>query len=274
MNKSFSMLGWAFNEEQNIGPYIERAETFLRSITDDFELILIEDCSTDRTLEMALAYQATRPWLRIYQNDRNRNCGYNARRAVSLATKDYLFWQTVDWAYDISLLPKVLHYLDHFDVLQGVRMNTVSLNGLNMRSDNRFKAVVSLVNYLLVRTLFRLPLHDFQNVTLYPTKLIQSVELVSDSAFINPECLLKTWWKGTRFKEFPVPFCKRQAGEAKGTKPKMIWNAIKDIVGYWWSWVVLGRRQDRGRGSVSYWLAEDEQALREHEKAATMRRAA
>jgi hypothetical protein len=117
-------------------------------------------------------------------------------------------------------------------------------------------------------------LHDFQNVTLYPTKLIQSVELVSDSAFINPECLLKTWWKGTRFKEFPVPFCKRQAGEAKGTKPKMIWNAIKDIVGYWWSWVVLGRRQDRGRGSVSYWLAEDEQALREHEKAATMRRAA
>jgi glycosyltransferase involved in cell wall biosynthesis len=263
---SFSMLGWAYNEEENVAAYIERAEAFLSALTDDFELILIEDCSTDRTMQIALQHQKTRPWLRIYQHDRNRNCGFNARRAVSLATKEYLFWQTVDWSYDISLLPQVLPYLEEFDVLQGARFNTFSWRGLGTRSDNRIKALVSMINYLLVRVLFRLPIHDYQNVTLYPTKLIQSVELVSDSAFINPECLLKTWWKGTRVKEFRVGFCKRERGEAKGTKPKMIWNAIKDIVGYWWNWIVRGQRQDRGQGQVSYWTAEDEAALRAAER--------
>jgi hypothetical protein len=53
---------------------------------------------------------------------------------------------------------------------------------------------VSVVNYLLVRTLFRLPVHDFQNVTVYPSRLVQSFTLESDSAFTNPECLLKAWW--------------------------------------------------------------------------------
>jgi glycosyltransferase involved in cell wall biosynthesis len=266
---SFSMLGWAYNEEENVASYIERAEVALRALTDDFELILIDDCSTDQTLPIALQYQKTRPWLRIYQNDINRNCGFNARRAVSLATKEYMFWQTVDWAYDISLLPKVLPYLCEYDVLQGTRLTTFTWRGLADRSDNRVKAMVSLINYLLVRVLFRLPIHDYQNVTVYPTKLIQSVELVSNSAFINPECLLKTWWKGTRFKEFPVLFCKRQHGEAKGTTPKMILRAIKDITAYWWNWVVRGQRADHGRGQVTYWTAEDEQRLCEAEAAST-----
>jgi glycosyltransferase involved in cell wall biosynthesis len=260
---SLSMLGWAYNEEDNIAGYIDRAEQFLRSVTDDFELVLIDDGSTDRTLAIAREHQRTRLWLRVYANGRNRGSGHNTKRAISLASKDFLFWQTVDWAYDITRIAGNLGYLRSFDVLQGVRLNTLSWRGLRTRSDNKRKAVISLVNYLLVRALFRLPLHDYQNVTVYPTKLIQSVSLESESAFTNPECLLKTWWKGARIKEIPVPFCKRQRGEAKGTRFKVVVRSVGDVLGWWWRWIVLGRRPDRGRGQVSYWSESDDLGGRE-----------
>lgn len=248
---SLSMLGWALNEEESIGAYIDRAGAFLAALTDDYELILIDDGSRDGTWAIAQEYRRTRPWLKPYQNQRNRGSGYNTKRAVSLATKDYLFWQTVDWAYDIRYLAKALPKLKDVDALQGVRSNALTVDGMiDRRSDTAYKGLVSLVNYWLIRLLFRLPISDYQNVTVYPRQLIQSVLLESESSFTNPECLLKTWWRGTRFQEVPVPFVKRQKGVGTGTKPRAVLAAIADIL-YWWSqWLLLNRRVDRRRGSV------------------------
>ncbi len=247
-----SMLGWALNEAENITEYIERAEKFLASLTDDFELVVIDDGSTDRTAAIVEEHQASRPWLRLHRNGRNRGSGYNTKVAISLARKDYLFWQMVDWSYDLSHLAESLPHLGtDCDVLQGVRQGTVSLRGLlSHRSDSAYKGLVSISNYLLVRLLFRLPVHDYQNVTVYPRELIQSVSLESESAFTNPECLLKVWWKGATIREFPVAFLKRQRGVAKGTRPAVVLRSIADILRWWWRWMVLGRRPDRGRGRV------------------------
>jgi len=248
---SLSMLGWALNEEESIGAYIDRAGAFLAALTDDYELILIDDGSTDRTWEIAAEYQRTRPWLKPCKNEQNRGSGYNTKRAISLATKDYLFWQTVDWAYDIRYLARALSDLHSVDVLQGVRVDTTSARGMvDHRSDTPYKGLVSVVNYRLIRTLFRLPLGDYQNVTVYPRQLIQSVTLEAESAFTNPECLLKTWWRGATFKEIPVPFVKRQRGRGTGTRPRAILAAIADILYWWTQWIVLGRRADRARGRV------------------------
>jgi glycosyltransferase involved in cell wall biosynthesis len=250
---SLSMLGWALNEAENIAEYIERAEKLLASLTDDFELIVIDDGSTDGTSAIIEEYQATRPWLRLHRNGRNRGSGYNTKIAISLARKDYLFWQMVDWSYDLSRLGEYLPCLGKdCDVLQGVRQGTVSLAGLvQRRSDTAYKGLVSIANYLLVRLLFRLPVHDYQNVSVYPTVLIQSIILESESAFTNPECLLKTWWKGVTIREFPVAFIKRQRGVAKGTRPLVVLRSVLDILGWWWRWIVLGRRPDKGRGRVT-----------------------
>jgi glycosyltransferase involved in cell wall biosynthesis len=253
------MLGWALNEEENIAAYIERAQVFLESFCSDYELILLDDGSTDRTLEIAQDYQKTRPWLRVYANEGNRGPGYNTKRAISLAQKDYLFWQTVDWAYDIAQLPQHLHLLEHYDILQGVRVHEdLGRRILRRRSDNSYKALVSIVNYTLIRLLFNIPLNDFQNVTLYPTKLIQSVKLESESSFTNPECLLKTWWQGASIKEIPVPFIKRTKGVAKGTRLRSVIRSIVDIFHWWLIWVVLRRREFKGTGPITPWNQDRE----------------
>jgi hypothetical protein len=105
---SLSMLGWALNEEDSVGDYIDRAGALLSALTDDYELVFVDDGSTDRTWAIATEYQRTRPWLKAHRNDRNRGSGYNTKRAIALASKDYLFWQTVDWAYDIRQLVRAL----------------------------------------------------------------------------------------------------------------------------------------------------------------------
>lgn len=159
----------------------------------------------------------------MFRNDRNRGSGFNAKRAILIACKDYLFWQTVDWLYDIEALKKVLPLLQSCDVLQGVRYETLSFRGvIDRRSDTFYKGVVSIANYLLIRVLFRLPFGHFQNVTVYPRRLIQSITLETDRSFTDPECLLKTWWKGATFRQFHVKFLKRQYGRDSGSTPKAI----------------------------------------------------
>jgi glycosyltransferase involved in cell wall biosynthesis len=251
IGRSLSMLGWALNEEDSIGGYIERAEVLLRSLTDDFELIVIDDGSTDRTLAIAKEYQQTRPWLRVYRNEQNQGPGFSCKRAISLVTKDLLFWQTVDWAYDVDALADQMWRIAEFDVLQGVRPRVSFMQALRGRSDNRRKALISLTNYYLIRVLFRLPISDYQNVTVYPRTLLHSVRLEANSSFTNAECLLKTFWLGARFKEVRVAFIKRSRGVATGTRPRELFRALRDITRWWVQWILLGRRTFTRRGTVT-----------------------
>jgi hypothetical protein len=52
------------------------------------------------------------------------------------------------------------------------------------------------------------------------------------------------------FKQVPVPFVKRRQGYGKGTRPRVAFAAISDIVFWWCQWVVIDRRTERGRGRV------------------------
>jgi glycosyltransferase involved in cell wall biosynthesis len=248
---TLSMLGWALNEEDNLADYVARAEVFLRSVSDDFELILIDDGSRDRTWAMACDLQASRGWLRPIKNERNRGPGYCYRRAIGLASKDYFMAQTVDWAYDIDAFRPFFNELARYDVLQGVRPGEFSFGTLRRRSDNLLKGIVSLTNYALIRVLFQLPFGDFQNVTVCPRTLGQALELESDGSFTNPEVMIKLYWGGASFLQVPVLFQKRDRGRGTGTRAGIIVKSIGEILGSWCRWIVLGQYPNRKRGVVA-----------------------
>src|SRR5262249_32274881 len=120
-DRSVSLLAWAFNEEAIVGSFLERAVTSLENAVDDWEIVFVDDCSTDRTPDILRAFAAREPRLRIICHERNMNVGISCRTAVSHAKKEFLFWQTVDWSYDISKLRVFLELLKYFDAVQGVR---------------------------------------------------------------------------------------------------------------------------------------------------------
>jgi glycosyltransferase involved in cell wall biosynthesis len=244
-DRSVSLLCWAYNEEDSIQGYLEKATRLMEASVKDYEIVLIDDGSADRTYEIAKAFQERNPGLKIFKNERNLNVGISSQRAIQRASKEFLFWQTIDWSYDISNLREYLEYLRTYDIVQGVRTKH-----LTRRSDTIPKAIVSVINFMLIRLLFRIPLSDFQNVTFYPTRWIQSIKPEAKSSFANPEGLIKSYWKGMSIKEVPINFIPRAKGKAKGTRLRAIVNSVKDILRLWFKWVILGGRRQIKKGRI------------------------
>jgi Glycosyl transferase family 2 len=245
-DRSVSMLAWGYNEELLVGAFLERAVQLLDRTVDDWEIVFVDDCSTDGTSDILHAFAAREPRLKIIRHERNKNVGLACRTAVANASKDYLFWQTVDWSYDIYNLRIFLELLKHFDAVQGVRPVPIrllsyipvlrSIYRVRGRSDSFYKAIVSLGNYYVLRILFGVHFHDFQNVTFYPRTLAQSLPLVGRTSFVNPEILLKSYYRGTRFLEVPIRFLPRTRGTPKGARPVVVLRSILDTARNWLAW--------------------------------------
>lgn len=248
--KSVSFLCWAYNEELLIRDFLLRADQFMREIVENYEIIIVDDGSTDRTKEIIRSLQRELKSIRLLENPKNLDCGLSLAKAVKAAAKEYLFWQTVDWAYDISALRDYLELTRRYDIVTGARTLPFQIRHIARRSDNIPKALVSLVNYGLIRLLFGVPLSDFQNVTIYPTHLLQSVGHEATSSFANPEGLIKCYWKGARIVEVPISFLPRQLGRAKGTRIKALFASTRDILRLWFKWKVFGKVNCPGAGTI------------------------
>jgi glycosyltransferase involved in cell wall biosynthesis len=254
-DRSVSMVAWAYNEEVLIGCFLERALAALEESVDDYELVLVDDGSTDRTSEIAQAHARREPRLRVITNERNMNIGPSFKRALAAARKEFVFWQTVDWSYDLTHLRTFLELLKHFDVVVGVRPVPIrllsyipvlrSIYRVRSRSDNLRKAVVSLGNYYLIRILYKMGFEDFQNIHFYPTAVAQSFRLEGQSSFLAPELLARAMAKGCRFIEVPIHFIPRGGGQAKGTKLRSIIRSVWDIWRNWFRWGWRFRRSRR-----------------------------
>lgn len=266
-DKSVSLLCWAYNEEASIAGYLEKVCRLMDSAVQDYEIVLIDDGSTDKTYQIAKAFQQTNPRLKIFRNEKNLNVGASGRRAIQSATKEYLFWQTIDWSYDISNLRLFLEFLKTYDIVQGVRRKPVKvktkylkplmgllllfgIKHLTKRSDTLSKALVSVINYIVIRTLFLIPLSDFQNVTFYPTRWIQSINFESKGTFVSPEGLIKSYWHGMFIKEVPINFIPRSQGISKPARPKILLSSFTDIVRLWFKWVILGKKEFVKKGTI------------------------
>jgi hypothetical protein len=261
-SRGISLLAWAYNEELFVEGFLARATALLESVATDYEIVMVNDGSTDKTGQLADDWARRNHRIRVVHHARNLNVGLACRTAVASAQKEYLFWQTVDWSYDLTHLRTFLELLSYYDVVQGVRPVPIrllsyipvirSVYRVHSRSDNLFKAIVSLTNYYILRVLFGVPFDDFQNVTIYPTKLIQALPVKGRSSFINPEFLIRSYADGHRFIEVPIGFIKRSAGQAKGTRLRAILRSLGDITRNWLTWGLRLRlaRGGKARGRI------------------------
>ncbi len=258
--RSVSALCWAYNEEILIGPYLDRLHALMSRSVEAFEIVIVDDCSTDKTPEIIAERMKRYPEVRYFRNERNMNVGPSFKRAIRSATKEFLFWQTTDWSYDISLIRLHLEFLRRFDVVMGARrapvliadrfvamkpikgvMKLLSMKHLTRRSDTPWKALVSVINHLVIRALYDVQLSDYQNVAFFKTTLIQTIDWESSSAFVCHETLIKLYWRGARMTEVPISFSPRKAGVAKGVTFTSIGRAVSDILRCFVRWRLLGR---------------------------------
>ena len=230
---SLSLVVAVFNEEQLLEEFTLKALRDLAAVANDFEIVFVDDGSTDRSRAMEDELARKYPQIKLVKLAKNGGLGNAYAAGFKAATKEVVFNNTVDSFFDTAELPQLLPYLEKADVLSCYRTNT--------KSNNPYQKILTLGNYWLLRILFPVKLKAYQTLQFYRRDFYQAIDIESRSTFIAPEQLMKAIAMGKSVAEVPIVYHPRKKGEAKGGKPKFVLQTFRDILKFWFRWVVLRR---------------------------------
>ena len=196
----------AYNEEPNIDPMIDRCLEALPTISDDFEVIVVDDGSSDGTREAVRArLNDSYPALRLLVHDRNRGYGAAIRTGLQHARKDLIFYTDADRQFDVAELVYFLPMIEDLDLVIGFRV---------YRYDSAFRSVISWGNNRLVGLLFRIRVRDVDCAfKLMRAEVRDKLWLQTDDFFIDTEIVARARRWNFRIGEKGVRHFPRVAGE-------------------------------------------------------------
>lgn len=225
---SISLFLPAFNDERTIGTLVEAAIGLLDSLTSDYEVIVINDASTDSTGQVLDQLASTSPRVRIIHHPRNLGYGGALRTGFSTATKELIFYTDGDGQYDLTEISNLLPLMtDDVDVVNGYKIK---------RQDNFGREIAGALYGRFARLLFRIPIRDVDcDFRLIRRRALQRVTLASNSGAICVELVHKLCVTGSTFREVPVSHLPRLHGRSQFFKPARIAKTIFDVFRLWWS---------------------------------------
>ena len=176
-----------WNEEE----YIERALHAGRRACDgllrcgeivDYELIVVDDASTDATGEIADRIAAVDPCVRVVHHERNRKLGGAMKTGFAAATGDLILYTDADLPFDMAELPRAVRLLRDYDA------DIVSAYRFDRTGEGYLRSVYTFVYNLLIRTLFDVKARDINFAfKLCRARIFDHVELTSEGSFIDAE---------------------------------------------------------------------------------------
>ena len=218
---SLSVFYPCYNEEANVVRTTESALAALKTISADFEVIVVNDGSKDRTGELADELAAKYPQVRAVHNHPNLGYGGALQRGFNEATKEWVFYTDGDGQFDFGEIPKLLGLLDHCDIATGYRID---------RKEPVIRKMNAYCWGVLVRFLLKFKARDVDCAfKIYPRKLFEEIEMTSMGALIDAEILAKAAHLGYRIDEVGVYHYPRMAGEQTGANIKVILRAFKEL---------------------------------------------
>jgi dolichyl-phosphate beta-glucosyltransferase len=112
----------AYNEERGIGATLDRVGGWLESHGEPYEVVVVDNASSDRTAELVAGRAAGDPRIRLLRNDRNRGKGHSMRRGMLDANGELRLHCDADCAGSFTSLPRMLELIDGADVVTGSRL--------------------------------------------------------------------------------------------------------------------------------------------------------
>jgi len=217
----------AYNEEEAIEHAIKTSADFLSSITSDYEIVIVNDASSDRTGQIVDRYAQLNPNVKPIHNKNNLGSGRSLFIGLKRARYDFILTNFADLPFDIKELPAALALLEE----EGI--DFVVITRKNRKANSVYRKITSLVNYWLIRLLFNLKVSDFQFVQIYKKKVIEQIDVRSYGTFAAPEIIIKALDKGFKMKEYNTVFYPRISGSAKCGKPGVILQALLEMAMFW-----------------------------------------
>jgi glycosyltransferase involved in cell wall biosynthesis len=228
---SISAVFPAYNDGGTIASMVAASAIACRQITEDFEIIVVNDGSSDYTADMLEEMQAKYPELKVITHETNRGYGGALQSGFSAASKEWVFYTDGDSQYNP---------LELIDLAQAVYNGAELVNGYKLaRNDSFIRMVIGRAYHYLVKFLFSIRIRDVDcDFRLIPRHILQGIALKSVSGAICLELVKKIEDAGYVFAEIPVNHYSRKYGVSQFFVPWRILRTLKQIAGLYWMVVV------------------------------------
>ncbi len=235
---SITALFPAYNDAGTIPSMVIMAVKALADLTDDYEVVVVNDGSRDYTGEVLAELSTLYPQLRVITHARNRGYGAALRTGFSQASKEWIFYTDGDAQYDpheLKLLAEALARDSRADIANGYKI---------ARNDPLHRVIIGRLYHHFVKIVFGLPLRDTDcDFRLFRRSVFERVQLESDSGAIALEMVKKFHDAGLRFVEVPVHHYHRAYGRSQFFNFRRLIRTAAQLSQLWWKLVV--RREHR-----------------------------
>jgi dolichol-phosphate mannosyltransferase len=246
MKKRLSVFIPAFNEEGNIEATVLELRTALHVLPLEYEIIIVNDGSSDRTGEIAETMSRADPRVRVIHNPKNLGLAKTFRLGAQAARFEFVGWIPGDNGFPASSLEQWLTPVGEADLIQ------TYLSNMEVRYVGR--RVISRAYTRTMNALFRLDLKYYNGIQVYRRELIQNVQSSSDGFALQSEILVKLLTMGNTYIEVGLKMQERVQGESKAVKFKNIVDVIKTVIRLFFEVKLVHRSRYPSRGVRLSWV--------------------
>ena len=220
--RSVSVFFPAHNEEAAIAQTLEQAEKVLTRLGLDYEIIVVNDGSRDRTAEIVEGICRRHTRIRLVNHATNLGYGAAVWSGITSSAKDYIFFTDADLQFDLEELPRLLCHVPDYDVVIGYRIK---------RRDPFLRLVNAWGWNRLNRALFGLRVRDIDCAfKLFKRTVFDDMVVTSRGAMVSAEMLVRIFRQGFRVAEVGVTHYPRTTGSPTGAKPRVIARAFLELL--------------------------------------------
>ncbi|HMH53230.1 MAG TPA: glycosyltransferase family 2 protein [Candidatus Acidoferrum sp.] len=220
-----------YNDAGTIGSLVAAADTVATELTDDYEIIVVDDGSTDSSRELLGGLRRRFPRLRLVLHDTNQGYGGALRSGFAHATKELVFYTDGDGQYDVFELRRLLPIMqDGVDVVNGYKI---------ARSDPAHRVVIGGIYGWLMRQLFQFHVRDIDcDFRVIRRAVFDTITLHHSTGVICLELVKKLELAGYRFVDFPVHHYHRLHGRSQFFRFGRLLRTGVNIMRLWWQLMV------------------------------------
>ena len=222
MKLGVSLFLPVYNDEATVRAVAERALLMLAGYADEYEIVIVDDGSLDRSGAIADELAHEHPQIvRAIHHPANRGYGAALRAGIAACRYDWICMVDGDNEYDVLDLRKMLDLRDHYRLIIAFRYK-------KLYSTRRI--FISFVYNALLRRLFRTPFRDVSTgIRAFHRSILEDVELTCDSPFIGAELAIKTMLRGFPVGEMGIQTFPRAFGQGTSTTTKNIFLTLRDV---------------------------------------------
>jgi len=224
IQESISITLPAYNEKDNLKDVVLEALSVVKKITSDYEILIVDDGSTDGTKEIADSLAKEYPNVKVLHHKKNLGFGGAIKSCYRNATKDLVFLSPADKQVNMENLNDFVKAIEGKDAVLGYRKS---------RPEKKLRIITSKVFHFLLKLMFGLNFKEMSASLLFRRKALD-VPMKSKSAFLSAEVLYRIKKNGGKFGSTLIDYYPRTQGEEKGNKISVILKTCKDLFKLWY----------------------------------------